>query len=396
MKDEQICELAQNVLGDLTRDINDTIYAELNGKLSIAWSTMEIYGAYASSPGESDQPPKHCITMYFEFVLQVWRDAENLCEFLQSIPEGSSYDKLYDIWDDRTKLPGDFYKNAHVTNMFLGAITWVYFHELSHLLQEHGIIRDEFGPKGDKAKKTTEVHDYEVSQDIRINGREALVSHVTELAADFEATHFSVMELIRHCLDLDDVNDEERSEFFSDVLYLMVCGLSLVFFRFNGNTPILPIAAVEGSHPKPLTRLEFLITQIFESLDLDGFRTAVGYALDRRQLVTLCTKAAFSATLYWSVTQTENHEFDTSFMLRGVLTRPVTLQYLQPIVELWDEMLPRILEVRRFGLPRGLMYFTDMARSRIKDGITWGIGPEASAPALSPPEADIAEAPASS
>lgn len=358
--------------------------------MSIAWCEAEIYGAFASSPGQSDKPPKHTITVRYEFVRQVWRDAEHLCEFLRSIPEGHGYDKLYDFWGDRTKLPSCFNKKEHVRNMFVAAITWVYFHELGHLMQEHGIIRDEFGPRGDKAKKTTEVHDCEVTQGKLINGREALVSHVTELAADFEATNFYVIELIRHCLNPDFADDHERPEVFSGLLYLMVCGLSLVFFRFNGNKPILPIAAVEGSHPNPLTRLELLIPQIFEKLDLDIFRTAAGYALDRKQLVLLCTKAAFSATLYWSVTHTENHEFDTRFLLHGIMSRPATLQYLQPIVVIWDEMLPKIRAVRRFGSPRDLMYFTDTARSRIKSVITWGSGPEASATATAPSPLDAA------
>lgn len=390
MEDKQICEMAQDVLGDITHDLNEGIYAQLGGKLSISWSTEKIYGAYASSPGQSDKPPKHSITVYFEFVIQVWRDAEHLCEFLRRIPEGSGIDKLYDFWDDRTKLPICFNDEELVQNMFVAAITWVYFHELGHLMQEHGIIRDEFGPRGDGAKKTTEVHDCEVSQDKPIYGREALVSHVTELAADFEATNFYVIELIRHCLNPDFVDEQERPEVFSGLLYLMVCGLSLVFFRFNGNKPILPIATVEGSHPNPLTRLEFLIPQIFENLDLDIFRTAAGYALDREQLVLLCTKAAFSATLYWSVTHTENHEFDDRFMLRGIMSSPAILQYLQPIVVIWDEMLPRIRAVRRFGESHGLMYFTDTARSRIKGVITWGSGPEASATVTAPSPADAA------
>ncbi|MFW7270240.1 hypothetical protein ACMAUO_20180 [Gluconacetobacter sp. Hr-1-5] len=390
MEDIQIYELAYEVLGGITHELNEGIYAQLGGTLSIAWSEEEIYGAYASSLGQSDKPPKHSITVYYEFVRQVWRDVEKFCEFLRSWPEGADTDKLYELFDNREKLPICFNEEEHVRNMFVAAITWVYFHELAHLMQEHGIIRYEFGPRGDAAKQTTDVHDCEVSHHKLINGREALVSHVTELAADFEATNFYVMELIRHLIDPGFADDQERPEVFSGTLYLMVCGLSLVFFRFNGNKPIVPIAAVEGSHPKPLTRLEFLLPQICENLDLDIFRTEAGHALDRRQLVLLCTKAAFSATLYWSMTNTENREFDDRFMLKGIYSSPTILQYLQPIVGIWDEMLPRIKEVRRFGLPRGLMNFTDTYRARIAGVITWGSGPEANATATAPSPPDAA------
>lgn len=384
MEDAEICRLAEDILGNITGDLNETTYRPLGGKLSIAWSDKPIYGAFASSPGQSDKPPQHCITFYYAFVVQVWRDAENICKFLRGIPKESGYDKVYDVWGGRVKLPNCFSKNEHVRNMFTAAITWVYFHELAHLMQEHGIIRAEFGKTEDKAEENTDIHDCEVSQGKRIDGREALVSHVTELAADFEATSFYVTELMRHLMDPDFATEQERPEVFSGLLYLMVCGISLVFFRFHGNKPFLPTAAVEGSHPHPLPRLQFLIPQIFEQLDLEIFRADGGYTLDRRQLVALCLKAAFSATLYWSVSNTDNHGFDTRFMLKGIFSDVATLQYLQPIVRIWDEILPRIKEVRRFGEDAGLMYFTEMARSRISDLITWGKGPEANAPAVAP------------
>lgn len=387
MEDIEIYQLAGQVLGDLTHDLGDGIYAQLGGELSINWRKEKIFGAFASSPGESDKPPKHSITVYYEFVRQVWRDAEHFCKFMRSIPEGSDVDKLYDFYDDRVKLPTCFNDEDHVKNMFVAAITWVYFHEIGHLMEEHGVIRGEFGPSDGGAKQTTDVYDFEASKSKLIVGREALVSHVTELAADFEATNFYVIELLRHISDPDFVDDKARTEVFSGLIYLMVCGLSLVFFRFNGNLPILPTAVVEGSHPKPLTRLEIIVPQIFESLDGNMARRVAGHDFDRKRLVFLCAKAAFSATLYWSMTKTENHKFDNRFMLKGLLSNPVVLQYLQPIVENWDEMLPRVKEVRRFGSPRGLMTFTDSFRKRITDVTTWGNGPEANATATSPPDA---------
>ena len=375
MEDIEIYELAGQVLGVITHELNNGIYAQLGGELSIKWSAGKIYGAFASSPGETDKPPKHCITMYYEFVRQMWRDAEDLCKFLRNIVEDTEIDKLFDVYGSRVKLPRCFKDEEHVKNMFIAAITWVYFHEIGHLMQEHGVIRYEFGPSDGSAKHTTDVQDFEASGDKPILGREALVSHTTELAADFEATNFYVMELLRHVSDPDFVEGEERTEVFSGLIYLMVCGISLVFYRFNGNQPILPVAAVEGSHPIPLTRLEFIVTQIFEHLD--GVAMILGNpGVDRKTLVLLCGKAAFSASLYWSMTKTKKYKLDNRFLLKGLLSNHVVLQYLQPIVENWDEMLPRVKEVRRFGSSRSLMSFTESFRQRVADVTTWGNGPE--------------------
>lgn len=385
MEDIEIYELARMVLGNITRDLNKSTYAKLGGELTITWDVRKKFGAFASTLSEAGEPPKHRITIHYELVRQVWRDAEDLCKFLRSIPKDSDVDKLYDFYGDRIKLPQCFYDEELVRNMFVAAITWVYFHEIGHLMQEHGVIRAEFSEVHGGAAQSTDVHDFEASHDTPLVGRDALVSHTTELAADFEATNIYVSELIRHVTDPGFVNDQKRTEVLSGLIYLMVCGLSLLFFRFNGKQPILPTAVIKGSHPNPLVRLEINVPQIFEGLDFIG--KAVNLGLDRKKLVFLCGKAALSSTLYWSMTKSEKHEFDDRFLLKGLLTNPVVLQYLQPIVACWDEMLPRVKEIRRFGSPLGLMTFTDLFRARIADVITWGTGPEGKASASPPPDA---------
>jgi len=386
LEDIEIYELASRVKGDITRDLNESTYAKLGGELTFTWCAEKKFGAVASTLSEVSKPPKHRVTMHYELVRLVWRDAEDLCKFLRSIPEDSDVDKLYDSYGDRIKLPKCFDGQDLIKNMFVAAITWVYFHEIGHLMQEHGVIRAEFADGHGDAAQTTDVHDFEASHDKRLVGREALVSHVTELAADFEATHFYVFELLRHVTDPNFVADKERTEVLSGLIYLMVCGLSLLFLRFNGNQPILPTAVIEGSHPNPLTRLEINVAQIFENLDMIGKVEVVNHSLDRKQLVFLCAKAAFSATLYWSMTKTEKHEFDDRFLLKGLLSNSTVLQYLQPIVRCWDEMLPKVKGIRRFGSPLSLMTFTDSFRTRIAGVITWGNGPEGKTSTSSPPD----------
>lgn len=93
-----VYELASQVLADITRDLNESTYSRLGGELKFTWSTKKVFGAFASSLSEVDKPPKHLITMYYELVRQVWRDAEDLCEFLRSIPDRSDVDELYDYY----------------------------------------------------------------------------------------------------------------------------------------------------------------------------------------------------------------------------------------------------------------------------------------------------------
>jgi hypothetical protein len=387
LEDIEIYDLATRVLGEITQDLNESIYAKLDGELTIGWHEGEVFGAFASTLGEIGKPPKHRVTIHYELARRVWRDAEDICKFLRSIPKDSDTDKLYDFYGDRVKLPTCFNDEDIVRNMFFAAITWVYFHEIGHLMQEHGVIRKEFVEGGGGTVQATDVCDFEASNNKRLVGREALVSHVTELAADFEATSYYVMELLRHVTAEEFADDDQRIEVLSGLIYLMVCGLSLVFFRFNGSQPILPTTVVEGSHPPPLTRLEINVTQIFEGLDMLG--KAIDHGLDRKHLVFLCAKAALSATLYWSMTKSENHRLDDRFLLKGILSNPVVLEYLQPIVACWDEILPRIQEVRRFDSPLSSMTFTDSFRMRIATVSTWGNGPEGNSAISLPPDAIV-------
>ena len=118
-------------------------------------------------------------------------------------------------------------------NIFVAAITWVFFHELGHLMQEHGVIRAEFGSTAEGPGLAADIQDFEASGDDVLIGREAVVSHATELAADFEAMNFYVAELIRHVSDPTFASVEARTEVLAGLVYVMLCGLSLVFFRFN-------------------------------------------------------------------------------------------------------------------------------------------------------------------
>lgn len=271
--------------------------------------------------------------------------------------------------------------------MFVAAITWVYFHEIGHLLQEHGVIRTEFASVHSDAVASTDVHDLEASNHNLLVGREALISHVTELAADSEATSICVSELLRHVSHPDLVSENDRTEVLSGLIYLMVCSLALLFFRFNGKQPIHQTAIIEGSHPKPLTRLEFNVPKIFESLDMIGKLEVVSHGLDRKQLVLLCAKATLSTTLFWTMTKTDKPEIDDRFLPKGLLTNSDVLEYFQKIVGVWDEISPRVKEIRRFGYPLGFMTFTDSFRLRIANGMTWGKGPEGKSITSSPPDA---------
>lgn len=379
MEDQEIYSLAHAVLGTLTTELRDgRMYKGCKGNLKIVWDVRPNHIASASSPGEVDQPPQHSVTIHYQFVRQLWRDAEAFCEFIRAIPPGSDTDSLYEYFnqlEDKAKLPQCFTEEEQVKNLFLAALTWVYFHEIGHLMQEHGYIRAKYSG-GSIQQSNADVHEFLAEGNAPLTGLAAVVSHTTELAADFEATSLFLFELFRHMDSPDFVEQDKKSEVFSGLLYLMICGLSIVFLRFNGPQPLCRSAVPRGSHPDPMTRLEINISHINDLLSIIRGAGKIGHIFDKSTLVKLSGKAGLSASLYWSMTQSSVKRFDTKFLLHGLLSDVAVLQYMQSIIHCWDQMQGEIQDIRRFGSPLGLMTFSDDFRSRVQDLLVWGAGPE--------------------
>lgn len=375
MQDQEIYDLAYDVLGTLSRELGEGIYREIGGDLSLKWSAERKFGASASASNDASGAPEHSVTIHYELVRQIWRDAEEFCSFMRTIPENSGVDNLYEFYGSREKLPACFSAEQQVKNLFVAAITWVYFHEIGHLMQEHGHIRAQFGLGA--VQVSSEIHDMEAqAEDVELTEEQSIVSHTTELAADFEATYFYLLELVRHITDTDFVEEERKGIVTNGLVYLMICGLSMVFLRFNGILPIAPTSKHQRSHPNPIVRLEINVSHIYELLDSAEFRNVTGHGLSRAELVALSGKAALSATLFWTMTKTEGRKVDSRFLIKGILSNLAVLQYLAPILKCWDEMLPEVKKVRRFGSEFGLMTFAPSFRERIVKGIPWGEGPE--------------------
>jgi hypothetical protein len=361
--DLELFKMAGELLSTLNSELADGIYGSLGGELSLQWDDSPVSLAYASSSGCIDKPPQHSVTIGYAFVRKVWCDSEQFCDFISSMPPNSDFEKLYEPFCDLERLPMCFSSEEQVKNLFIATITWVYFHELGHLMQEHGYIRALHGMG--KPQEPNDVHEFDVRSGLQMSGTPAVVSHVTELAADFEATNFCLMELIRHITDSVFVEEENKTKVLSGLVYLMVCGISILFFRFNAAAPLVTSAAPQGSHPDPIIRLEINIPHIFETLSLEAAQAHIGHDLDRKQLVLLCSKAAFSATLYCSMTQNPDYTFDDRFIIKGLLARPAALKYLQAIVKCWDEILPDVKRVRRIKNPLGLLTFSNELRRHI-------------------------------
>ncbi len=350
------------VTRSITDDLTKAHYEATGGTLTLAWSHVPRFNAWAESNGSIAEPPQHKIVLNYELARQLYRDAELYLQFNEEHIKGEALEALFMGLEFASGLPRFFTREACVNNMFIGALTWVYWHELSHLSQEHGYIRRHF----DSSSKagTTAIEECEGDGAVPLQGRGAALSHVTELAADFEATNTCILELIRHFTGDATLDAKQDLTPFRSALFLLTCGISCACYRFYGNRPDDPGPIPTGSHPTPLRRLECSIPQLFEFLDIEGSDGPV-FGLNRSELVRICSGAAYSCGLYFLGWLSTSGRIPDNYMMRGLRNDPHAQSYWSIIVETWDEIAPIIKAIRRCGAPFGLLRFSSDFRTAV-------------------------------
>ncbi|MES2207272.1 MAG: hypothetical protein V4525_10845 [Pseudomonadota bacterium] len=348
MEDFEIYNIAVEIIHSINQDINEAIYEGVNGSLSLVWSDQKLFNAWAESCEDFTKPPKHKIGLHYELARQIYRDAENYCNFAENELPKEKFQNLFTILQPAPTLPAALSKDDCCYIMFVGALTWVYFHELGHLTQEHGYIRKIFSTNTSMA-----IHECLANSPNKLDEKNSILSHVMEIAADFEAITFCIFELSRHF----------EGEKLQGAIYMFICGISCIFHRFNEEKLLPSEAQPTGSHPNPIIRMEFNLPHIYELLDI--FQKPFKLHLDRKGIVHLYYRAAHSSSLFWLWQNTEIQDIPNYYFLEGILNRPDLKPYFRSIISTWDEIEPTITKIRRFGNDFGLIQFTEELREKL-------------------------------
>lgn len=261
--DHEIYELANRVLADITQNMTKGIYKKLNGSLSFGWATPPKFNAWAESNTVVGGPPHHRIILHYELARILYRDAEDFCSFASNAQTKHLIKTTFGD-DAADLLPECFTLDDCVNNMFLASLTWVYFHELGHLMQEHGRVRN----SGNSVSAKTTIQELDAHATKVLTGRQASISHATELAADFEATTQCLMASAHHFLRGSLVDESDGAEVFIGNVYLLTCSLACIFYRFNAGSTARVESPVTGSHPSPIYRLEVIAPHIYEFTEI--------------------------------------------------------------------------------------------------------------------------------
>lgn len=364
MEDIEIYQLAKDVIDAVTSDLNQSIYKELNGKLHVVWGTKSSFNASAIVLNKSSEPPNHQICLNYELIRKMYRDTEHYHEFAENIDSQKSILLALNSITEIPMLPECFSKKDSITNMFIASLTFVFFHELGHLMQRHGEIRAVYNGY---FESNYVINECDINDSVKLTDKQAAVSHTTELAADFSAITRCIFELMRHFSDEKIVGKDHKGIELMGAIYLLVSGLASVFYRFRGIESLdleeIPI----GSHPPPITRLELNLPHIYEMLDLPAIKEISGHNLDREKLVKLVSRAAYSGAFFWLVRTGDREKgIPENYLFKGIVNVDKSKKYTKRIIETWDEIEPIIDKLILEDFPFSKMTFTKQIRDLVK------------------------------
>ncbi|KJF90504.1 hypothetical protein [Photobacterium leiognathi] len=355
MEDFEIVDLAIDVLSNVTSLVNESLYSELGGELKILWSTKNYFYACASVGSEVDEPPKHYITLSYETAVLLYRDIELYSKYIESGIDNGMFDKIFKDFNYPKTLFFHSDQELSCKQMFISGVTWIFYHELGHLIQEHGYIRKKHG-----CHVCTDIVDC-ASNDIEnhtvLSGRASAVSHVTEMAADYYATVSCLIALLMH-FEGEELEAETRS---------FTSALALVLYRFHGINPYERTEVPYGSHPQPLIRLEQTMPLIFEFYDKFDLADEKSCNLNRADLVNMTSWSSFTAGIFW-LKKGNQKGIPEDFMISGSLQRPGMIEYHRVMVDIWDAINPEIEKVKRHSNPYAELQFSDQYRKILQNG----------------------------
>lgn len=354
MTDIEINELSIEVITSIAEDLRVAYYNKVGGTFTIEWGVERKINAYAVSNSNPESSPNHKIIINYELLCTIYRDIEKYCYYIENNVDS----KLFEHICQKDMQPKDlltnyFSKEAYHRNIFLASITWVFFHELGHLKQEHGYVRSMFNKS-----VITLISECSTNNEGTLEGKASAVSHITEIAADFEAINICNLELIKHF----------KGEDMLPAIFLFTSGVSLAIYSFYNKKILMESNAPQGTHPNPLVRLEIMLPQIWEFFSIPQLEEVLKVKLSRKDLVYTCQSAASSVGIFWMKKNQLPLDTDSlNNLIQGMYQRHELITYMKILIETWDEIIP-IINLNRskreiITNDFGLLYFTDESRS---------------------------------
>lgn len=291
--------ISEAVVSSLTNWANKNIFSKINGKLIFSIPLNESVNAGARyNSSSTSYAPEIFITL--GMIREIYRDSFTFPLVSNRIAEETSnIAQLNDIFNNEVyvyssgvpvireqcksqlaKITESAYKeikNERISTnditcrflMFEFMVSWVFFHELSHIIQQHNLLKT----------SVNEDEFYEISS-AKGGSDSDLDSQAREILADIEGLGLTLQYL------------HMNGVFCSETSYLLLSSISCMFNRFYDKYEE-KLEVSNGTHPHPTIRNDFihncfvkLLYEILKSDFTDNTARALAYISTRSMLLT--------------------------------------------------------------------------------------------------------------
>ncbi len=289
-----------------------------------------------------ESPSRHNITLTYELVESIYAEALDYALFAKE------KNPALDIH----QIPDQFELLQAAAFMFESGITFVIFHELGHINQNHAAIRAKYG------KSTTVssciISEFETQNENQIlAGDLASIYHATELSADLEALDWMASAL----------EQMFNGTSFIDHAYLQCAIVSCIMLMFNGDKPLHLDSVPVGTHPYPALRMDLWVKAYAERTLLLSEGLAI--KVNGNEITKRFMDASFLAVLKWMTRHQLPSIPQYTDFCKGTIHHPNHDSYMREVINLWSYEYKESRNSRRYGGVFSVLYFSDEYRKKV-------------------------------
>lgn len=326
--------------------LKSSTYNPIGGHLSLNW--IETFAIKAHAYPRRGQKIDHVIAISYGMLKALWRDSLSFgihSKYLFGLKDDNAKNQIYELFKIKGReldqknniIPSGANLAQCVETIFCLAVTWLFKHESSHLLQNHGQIRADAMPIGGDKYLPLDVSEFSIPGDYQPQSEsESLVWHVTELAADYEAVYGTISTLYLNRLAMAAVIPGAKGVVQRSDLWMLFVAINLIFFRFwEGNKKVFS-SIVNGTHPHPAIRSHMAARAVFSAINNPANQSVLGTSFTLQDLLDIADDAFTSSVLYWAARHVSDDEFKTSFLELAAGLSVDSLEYLGKARRVWD------------------------------------------------------------
>lgn len=333
----QITDAAQSILKFPHRMCHSGMFEPNKRSLCIQWLPSLLFDASAHERNDKEFNVK----ISYGVPIAIFRDAAQMSIVLKKAPMILNELKLGSSLII-TKRPEIDLEKLHL-DLCQFPLKWLFYHEAGHIIERHHLLPHAANLvcRNGEGLGLFEMN----NSGTVLSGKDAWVSHALEISADYQA----IRMLIRHQV----AQGENITEL---EIWTLVTSIACLYYRFYGAEYWNFDTEARGTHPNPIIRFRFMVSNLTSMLFDDTYRKAIPWAYNKDNVYDILRHALAFASSYWNDFNYQGNQIPRLLRdLNGDLS--IHSPYLSVLDLTWKDLRPQIEKLIFPNIPTSPMDF---------------------------------------